>query len=226
MKRPAASRATPRVERGRFITLEGGEGTGKSTQTRLLSDKLRALGIASLTTREPGGAPGAEAIRALLVERGAVSWEPLTEAFLHSAARVEHLATTVRPALAAGTWVISDRFADSTLAYQGYGLGLSKSAIAALTKLATGGLKPDLTLILDLPVEVGLARAGRRMSAGSAPAEDRYERMSPAFHARLRRGFRAIARAEPKRCRIIDASGSVEEVAGRIWSAVARRFKL
>jgi len=229
-KRRGADRKAARAT-GRFITLEGGEGTGKSTQTRRLAEKLQALGIATIATREPGGAPGAEAIRGLLVERGNIQWTPLTEAFLHSAARVEHLAATVRPALAEGTWVISDRFADSTLAYQGYGLGLSKATIATLTRLATGGLKPDLTLILDLPVEKGLERAGRRIGASNGtsptgPLEDRYERMSVDFHARLRRGFRAVAKAEPRRCRIIDATGFVDEVAERIWREVAKRFKL
>jgi dTMP kinase len=179
-----------------------------------------------VATREPGGSPGAEAVRALLVEHRDHGWTPLTEAFLHSAARAEHVAAMVRPALARGEWVISDRFSDSTLAYQAYGLGVPKPTVTALTKLATGGLKPDLTLILDVPVEAGLARAGRRIAATSGPAEDRYERMSADFHARLRRGFRAIARAEPRRCRIIDASGDVDEVAARIWAAVAKRFKL
>lgn len=219
--RKAAARKT-----GRLITLEGGEGAGKSTQIKLLASKLKALHQDVLTTREPGGAPGAEAIRALLVERREQTWAPLTEAILHSAARAEHVAATVRPALDRGMWVISDRFSDSTLAYQGYGLGLAKTTIAALTKLATGGLKPNLTLILDIPVEQGLSRAGRRIEASSGPAEDRYERMGLAFHQRLRRGFRAIAKAEPKRCKIIDASGSVDDVAERIWAAVAKRFKL
>ena len=221
MKRAAARKT------GRLITLEGGEGAGKSTQINLLASKLKDLGKDIITTREPGGAPGAEAIRALLVERRGQTWAPLTEAILHSAARAEHVTATVRPALEKGTWVISDRFSDSTLAYQGYGLGLSKATIAALTERATGGLKPDLTLILDIPVEQGLARAGRRIEANKkGPAEDRYERMGLAFHERLRRGFRAIAKAEPKRCKIIDASGTVDEVAERIWAAVAKRFKL
>jgi dTMP kinase len=215
------------ARRGRFITLEGGEGAGKSTQITLLASKLKVFRQV-LATREPGGAPGAEAIRRLLVERRDHGWTPLGEAFLHSAARAEHVAATVRPALAAGTWVISDRYSDSTLAYQGYGLGLSKATIAALTRIATGGLKPDLTLILEVPVDTGLARAGRRIGAakGSGTAEDRYERMGATFHERLRRGFRAIARAEPRRCRMIDASGSVEDVAERIWAQVAKRFKL
>lgn len=211
---------------GWLITLEGGEGAGKSTQIKLLASKLKALSKDIITTREPGGAPGAEVIRALLVEQRGQTWAPLTEAILHSAARAEHVTATVRPALEKGTWVISDRFSDSTLAYQGYGLGLSKATIAALTQRATGGLKPDLTLILDIPVEQGLARAGRRIEASSGPAEDRYERMSHAFHERLRRGFRAIAKAEPRRCKVIDASGKPNEVAERIWAVVAKRFKL
>jgi len=224
--RAPAKRAKAR--RGRLITLEGGEGAGKSTQIILLASKLKASGKDILVTREPGGAPGAEAIRRLLVERRDHGWTPLTEALLHSAARAEHVAATVRPALARGAWVISDRFSDSTLAYQGYGLGLSKATIATLARIATGGLEPDLTLILEVPVATGLARAGRRIDAtkGSGKAEDRYERMGTAFHERLRRGFRAIARAEPKRCRTVDASGTVDDVAERIWAEVARRFKL
>ena len=225
MTRAPAKRAKAHP-RGRFITLEGGEGAGKTTQIMLLASKLKALGKDVIATREPGGAPGAEVIRRLLVERRSHPWAPLTEAFLHSAARAEHVAATVRPALADGTWVISDRFSDSTLAYQGYGLGLPKATIAALTKIATGGLMPDLTLILEVPVGAGLARAGRRSAAKNGPAEDHYEQMGAAFHERLRRGFRAIAKAEPKRCRMIDASGSIDEVAERIWAQVARRFKL
>lgn len=217
--------ARPAV-RGRFITLEGGEGVGKSTQIKLLASKLKSLNKAVITTREPGGAPGAEAIRALLVERRDHPWSPLTEAFLHSAARAEHVSATVRPALEAGTWVISDRFSDSTIAYQGYGLGLSKTMLASLIKLSTGGLKPDLTLILDLPVEQGLARAGRRIEVTKGPAEDHYERMGLAFHQRLRRGFRAIAKVEPRRCKIIDATGSPDDVAARVWVTVVKRFKL
>jgi dTMP kinase len=221
----ARSSATS-VKVGRFITLEGGEGAGKSTQIKLLESKLKTLQKAVITTREPGGAPGAEAIRALLVQQRNEPWSPLTDAFLHSAARAEHIAATVRPALQAGTWVISDRFSDSTVAYQGYGLGLSKTLLAKLIGLSTGGLKPDLTLILDLPVEQGLARAGKRIEATKGPAEDRYERMGLEFHKRLRRGFRAIAKAEPRRCRVIDATGSPEDVAAQIWATVAKRFKL
>lgn len=225
MTRAPATRAKAQT-RGRFITLEGGEGAGKTTQIMLLASKLNALGKEVIATREPGGAPGAEVIRRLLVERRSQPWAPMTEALLHSAARAEHVAATVRPALACGTWVISDRFSDSTMAYQGYGLGLPKAAIAALTKIATGGLAPDLTLVLEVPVAAGLARAGRRSAAATGPAEDHYERMGAGFHERLRRGFRAIAKAEPKRCRLIDASGSIEDVAQRIWTEVATRFKL
>jgi dTMP kinase len=226
VRRPATTAKARFGTRGRFITLEGGEGAGKSTQIKRLAKKLETLGEEVVTTREPGGSPGAEAIRALLVEHRDHEWTALTEAFLHSAARAEHVAATVRPALERGAWVISDRFSDSTMAYQGYGLGLSKATIRALTKLATGGLTPDVTLILDLPVDTGLARAGRRIAAGNGPAEDRYERMADTFHERLRRGFRAIARTEPRRCRLIDASGSVDDVAASIWAAVAKRFRL
>jgi dTMP kinase len=224
--RASAKWAQAKALRGRFITLEGGEGAGKSTQINLLASKLKGLGKAVVATREPGGAPGAEAIRALLVERRDHPWSPLTEAFLHSAARAEHIAALVRPALDAGTWVISDRFSDSTVAYQGYGLGLSRTMLATLIKLSTAGLKPDLTLILDLPVEQGLIRAGRRIESAKGSAEDRYERMGLEFHKRLRRGFRAIAKAEPRRCKIIDASESLDDVAAQIWAAVARRFEL
>jgi dTMP kinase len=225
VKRPKPTAPVPTV-RGRFITFEGGEGAGKSTQINVLAAKLKALGEDVVTTREPGGSPGAEAIRALLVESRGHGWVPLTEAFLHNAARVEHVAATIRPALARSAWVVCDRFADSTLAYQGYGLGLPKPTIATLNKLATGGLKPDLTIILDLPVIAGLARAGRRIAETTGPVEDRYERMAREFHERLRRGFRAIAKAEPRRCRVIDASGSIDEVAARVWAVVAKRFKL
>lgn len=204
----------------RFITLEGGEGAGKSTQIRLLAEWLRAGGIDVITTREPGGSPGAEEIRALLVDGEAHRWDALTEAMLHCAARRDHLANTVEPALRSGRFVISDRFADSTLAYQGYGLGLDSETIAALNKIATGGRSPDLTIILDLPVEEGLKRANAR--GGSA----RYERMGSGFHERLRKGFLEIAKREPQRCAVVDASLSVPEVESAIRDMVRSRLKL
>jgi dTMP kinase len=209
------------VATGKFITFEGGEGSGKSTQLRRLADALGARGIACVTTREPGGCPGAEEIRRLLVEGGVGRWQPMSEALLNYAARIEHVAHTITPALTRGDWVLSDRFADSTMAYQGYGHGLGPEAIARLHKLALGDLRPDLTLIFDIPVEDGLARA--RARGGN---EDRYERMDKAFHERLRMGFLAIAKAEPQRCAVIDASGDVETVAGRVLATVTTRLSL
>jgi dTMP kinase len=207
--------------RGRFITLEGGEGAGKSTQIARLADALRRAGLTVRTTREPGGSPAAETIRKLLVEGEPGRWQPMTEALLHFAARKEHLETVVLPALAAGEWVISDRFADSTMAYQGYGHRLGRAPIAALYQAVVGDFAPDLTLILDLPVDAGLARTG-----GRGHAEDRYERMDRAFHERVRTGFLEIARAEPQRCVVVDATGNLERVTALVFEAVATRLKV
>ncbi|MEE8445281.1 MAG: dTMP kinase [Alphaproteobacteria bacterium] len=204
---------------GRFITLEGGEGGGKSTQARLLADFLGAHVGEVVATREPGGSPGAEQIRTLLVDGDPRRWDAMTEALLHVAARRDHLVNTILPALARGAWVISDRFADSTMAYQGYGHGLDRRAIAELYRLCAGTLAPDLTLILDLPVETGLARA-----AGRQGGEDRYERMDRDFHRRLRDGFLEIASREPERCVVIDASGDVDSVHAAIADAVRQRL--
>lgn len=206
---------------GRFITLEGGEGAGKSTQIARLADGLRRAGVNVRTTREPGGAAAAETIRKLLVEGEPGRWRPMTEALLHFAARVEHVETMVRPALAAGDWVISDRFADSTLAYQGYGHRLGREAIESLYWTTLGTFAPDLTLILDMPVDAGLARAGARNDV-----ETRYERMGRDFHERVRLGFLEIARLEPGRCVVIDATGNVDEVTARIFAAVAARLHI
>ena len=205
--------------RGKFITLEGGEGAGKSTQVALLAAVLREAGLEVVETREPGGAPGAEEIRALLVQGAPERWDPLTEALLHFAARREHLAKLIEPSLASGSWVISDRFADSTLAYQGIAQGLGQARFKALYELVVGDNGPDLTLILDLPVSDGLARAEAR-----AGAENRYESMGQAFHERLRQGFLEIAAAEPARCIVIDATGSIEAVQAAIRGAVAERL--
>ncbi|MGE0745304.1 MAG: dTMP kinase [Rhodospirillales bacterium] len=207
------------MSRGRFVTLEGGEGAGKTTQVRLLVDALNAAGIDAVATREPGGAPGAERIRNLLVSGAADRWDPLTETLLHIAARREHVARTVAPALERGAWVISDRFADSTMAYQGYGQGVPRATIEALHAAALGGLQPNLTLILDLPVEAGLARADARGDTAT-----RYERMGTDFHRRLRDGFLDIARREPARCIVLDATGGVDTVQRRIRDAVAARL--
>ncbi len=205
------------MARGRFITLEGGEGAGKSTQIRLLSDALAAAGVEVVATREPGGSDGAEAIRGLLVSGDTGRWSARTEALLHTAARRDHLERTVWPALDAGRWVVCDRFFDSTMAYQGYGLGLGRDWVAALQTLALGDFRPDLTLILDLPAETGLARAASRRGA-----EDRYERMDVGFHKRLRDGFLDIAAREPERCVVVDADRAVEAVRAAVLDAVAR----
>lgn len=207
------------MTRGLFITLEGGEGAGKSTQVRLLAESLRAAGIDAIATREPGGAPGAEQIRKLLVDGEVSRWDPMTEALLHSAARREHLVHTLRPALESGKWVVSDRFADSTVAYQGYGLGLGADTVAALNRLVIGDFSPDLTIILDLPAEEGLKRAHER-----GDGAQRYERMGLAFHERLRQGFLEIARSQPQRCVVIDARPKVAEVAAKIRDAVRTKF--
>jgi dTMP kinase len=204
------------MARGVFITLEGGEGGGKSTQAKLLGAALAARGHDVLLTREPGGSPGAESIRALLVQGDAARWDGMTEALLHTAARRDHLTKTVLPALGQGRVVISDRFADSTMAYQGYGHGVDRPTLAALYRAAAGTFLPDLTLILDLPVDVGLARAAAR---ATAPHESRYETMAVAFHQRLRDGFRAIAAAEPARCRLIDADRPVAAIQADILAA-------
>lgn len=211
--------------RGRFITLEGGEGAGKSTQVKRLAAMLSAHGIETVLTREPGGTPGAEDIRALLVTGDPDRWDAMTETLLHYAARRAHVEKTVKPALTRGTWVISDRFADSTMAYQGYAGAVGRETIAGLHKLVLGDFQPDLTLVLDLPVETGLARAKARMQ-GSSAAEDRYERMGLAFHETLRTAFHDIAAREPQRCCLIDASGDPDQVAAALWQAVAAKFNL
>ncbi|MGK2739786.1 dTMP kinase [Tepidicaulis sp. LMO-SS28] len=204
---------------GRFITFEGGEGAGKSSHTARLAEWLRAQGIDVVTTREPGGSPGAEAIRKLLVEGEADRWSGKAEALLHFAARADHLERTIRPALAAGKWVICDRFADSTMAYQGYGHGLEPEVIQTLYDLVVGQDGPDFTLVLDLPVEEGLKRAASR-----GGGEDRYEGMDLSFHERLRQAFLKIAKAEPERCAVIDATQPMEKVTADILDAVASHF--
>ena len=211
------------AQAGRFITLEGGEGAGKSTQIASLATRLEHAGIGVITTREPGGAPGADTIRSILVSGDTDRWDPMSEALLNFAARREHLIRTIWPALERGHWVLSDRFADSTMAYQGYGHGVDRHLIDALYQAAVGDFQPDMTLVLDLPVAEGLARANQRNGTGEN-AEDRYERMDVSFHERLRAGFLAIAAAEPERCVVIDAIGDVDQVAAHIWSAVAKKF--
>ncbi len=225
---------------GRFITFEGGEGVGKSTQVRLLAEALRKRGIDVITTREPGGSPGAEHIRRLLVEGDPERWDVITEALLLTAARHEHLRVTIWPALKRGTWVISDRFADSTIAYQGYGHRESQQVLRQLYQIAAGKFEPDLTLILDLPVDEGLRRAsdqgalsfreepssddGGLLRAARGGGEGRFERMTRAFHERLRKGFLEIAEQNPSRCVVVSAAGSVPDVQRLILAEVDRKL--
>ncbi len=206
---------------GRFITIEGGEGAGKSTQIAHLVARLEAAGKTVRRTREPGGSPGAEAIRNLVVTGAGDRWDGVTEALLMFAARRDHLRATVWPALERGEWVVSDRFADSSMAYQGYARGIGPGKIAELYAWTLGDFRPDLTLVLDLPVEIGLARA--RARAGD---EQRFEGLDLDFHRRLSAGFHAIAAAEPDRCRLVDGSGDIDGTAALIWAAVAERFDL
>ena len=192
----------------KFITFEGGEGAGKTTQIKRLSAYLVGIGQAVLETREPGGSAGAEEIRKLLVEGAPDRWDAETESLLHFAARRDHLVKTIVPALEAGNWVLCDRFADSTIAYQGYGHGVSRKALDQLYDLVSHGLSPDLTFILDLAVDAGLDRASRRAIAGVAVQEDRYERMDVVFHERLRAGFREIAAGNPSGAWCLMAAGT------------------
>jgi len=204
---------------GCFVTFEGGEGSGKSTNLGILAEALEKIGHTVVTTREPGGSKGAEQVRRLLVEGTADRWDEVTEALLHCAARRDHVTRLIRPALDRGDWVISDRFADSTMAYQGYGHGLGRKMIEKLHRYTIGDLKPNLTLILDLPVKTGLSRAGTR--GGN---ETRYERMDGGFHQRLRDGFLDIAARESDRCIVIDAAQEIDSVQQAIRQAVADRL--
>jgi dTMP kinase len=213
---------TTHPSKAAFITFEGGEGTGKSTQARLLADCLAASGIESIVTREPGGSPFAEEIRGLLLGGTLPERAPISEALLFVAARADHVATTISPALRAGRWVICDRFSDSTLVYQGLAGKIPPATLIDLDRLVMGGLKPHLTLILDLPPETGLARATARRTVGSGA--DPFEGRELSYHMALREGFLSIARSEPQRCTVVDASGSPEEVAARVWAVVEQRL--
>ena len=212
--------------RGRFITFEGGEGSGKSTQARLLADALGAHGIAVTQTREPGGSPFAEAVRGMVMSTAHAAVTPLAEALLFSAARADHLVATIRPALDAGRWVVCDRFADSTRVYQGVAAGLDSAHIETLERMVVGGTAPDLTLLLDIDPAEGLARATARRSDGSsAPIDaDTFEIRHLDFHARLRAGFLAIAANEPHRLATIDATPDRDLVRDAIWAVVAERL--
>jgi dTMP kinase len=207
------------MRRGCLITLEGGEGTGKSTQARKLVDRLRGEGRDVITTREPGGSLGAEEIRSLLVSGATDRWSPTAETLLLFAARADHLERVIRPALDRGAWVVCDRFADSTRAYQGAAGGAAPSLVKALEHEVLGHDRPDLTLVFDLPAEAGLGRAHAR-----GEAKTRFEAQDSAFHDRLRTAFLEIARAEPNRCVLIDARPAVDAVADSVWAVVQARL--
>jgi dTMP kinase len=205
----------------RFVTLEGGEGAGKSTLATALRDRLSGLDIDCVVTREPGGSPRAELIREALLGGEVAPLGPFAEALMFNAARIDHIDHTIRPALARGRWVICDRFADSTRAYQGALGRLDPALIAGLERAALAGLRPDMTLILDVPVDVGLGRAAARRGSG---ATDRFEREGRGFHTRLRRAYLDIAEREPDRCIVIDASLPPPEVAQMAWAALEYRL--
>jgi dTMP kinase len=207
---------------GRFITFEGGEGAGKSTQARLLADRLKAHGIDVVVTREPGGSPFAEQVRALVLDPSIEAHSPLSEALLFYAARADHLEKLIRPELARGRWVISDRFSDSTRVYQSAAGGLPLGVFDALEQIVVAPTGPDLTVVLDIAPEVGLRRATERRIASTQP--DAFEKRDLAYHRRLREGFAAIATAEPQRCVLIDAARQPDAIAADIWTHVGRRF--
>lgn len=209
--------------RGRLITLEGGEGVGKSTQARLLVEHLAKSGIEAIGTREPGGSRRAEAIREVLLSGRAAALGPAGEALLFSAARIDHLDEVIRPALAAGKWVVCDRFIDSTRAYQGTLGQLDPRFISGLEHVSVGETLPDLTLIFDLPAEIGMLRAAARRGADN-PA-DRFEGERASFHEMLRQAFLDIATTEPRRCAVVDAWGTPADVAEAVWDIIAARLR-
>jgi dTMP kinase len=209
-------------KQGRFITFEGGEGTGKSTQVKRLAAALEAKKIATVITREPGGSPGAEEIRNLVLTGDPARWNPLTEALLFYAARADHTERKIKPTLADGKWVICDRYSDSSYAYQGGGRGLARETVRRIEAIAIDDFKPDLTLILDMPVEIGL----KRSIARQGNTETRFEEMDVAFHERMRKTFLDIARRNPDRCVVVPADRDVDEVADAIWTTVKKRFRL
>jgi dTMP kinase len=207
--------------RGRFITFEGGEGTGKSTHAMRLAERLKTFGVGVHLTREPGGSLGAEIMRYVLLSGVAKPLGAETEAILFAAARSDHLDTVIRPALARGVWVICDRFADSTRIYQGVAGDVDPRSIRALERIVVGDTKPDLTFILDVPAQLGMQRAAHRRGARNA---DRFENEALAFHEKLRDGFLMLAANEPERCMLIDATAAKDDVAEQIWNVVNERF--
>jgi dTMP kinase len=208
-------------KKARFITLEGGEGTGKSTQIRFLMQRLEAHGVTAKRTREPGGSDGAERIRSLILESGQKRFDALTETLLFFAARNDHLEHIIRPSLEAGTWIVCDRFADSTRVYQGCMGTIDFETLNRLEALVIASTTPDLTLILDLPAEIGIARANARRGAIAA---DGFEAESLDFHQGLRQCYLELAKRDPERCVIVEAEGEAEEVARKIWQIVSKRF--
>lgn len=208
---------------GRFVTFEGGEGAGKSTQIDRLARRLKARGIAVVTTREPGGSERAERIRNAVLSGGAKPLGRLAEALLFSAARRDHLEAKIRPALKRGAFVLSDRFADSTRAYQGSDCGLEPKLLASLERIVVDATKPDLTFILDVPAKVGLSRAAARRRALGEEV-DRFEAEHIGFHERLREAFLRIAADEPERCVVIDARAPPDQIEAQVWAAVEERF--
>ena len=209
---------------GFFITFEGIEGCGKTTQLRLLSGRLQTAGEQVTSTREPGGCPIADQMRAILLDAGNSAITPLAELLLYAAARAQHVQEVIAPALARGEIVLCDRFTDATLAYQGHGRGLHLATITELNRLATGGVEPKLTLLIDCPVEVGLARAMARIEAGSGAREERFELESVRFHERVRAGYLGLAADFPERFVVIDGSGGVAETEKLVATALAARL--
>jgi dTMP kinase len=207
--------------RGRFITFEGGEGSGKSTHIKMLAERLNAAKLRTIVTREPGGSPGAEIIRHLVLSGMGKLLGPDAETLLFAAARDDHVATVIKPALNQGIWVLCDRFSDSTRAYQGRLGKVAPEVLNAMERVTIGDLKPDMTIILDVPVEVGMQRAAKRRGTG---APDRFEAEDVRFHQELRDAYRQIAAAEPQRCVLIDANAEANTVAAKIWAALRDRF--
>jgi dTMP kinase len=212
---------TDHYARGRFITFEGGEGTGKSTQIRLLAERLNTAGIRAITTREPGGSTGAEIIRHMLLAGMGKLLGPMAETLLFAAARDDHVCHVIEPALRGGIWVLCDRFTDSTRVYQGQLGSVDPAFIDALERVTIGYLEPDVTVILDVPVEIGLARAAARRGAADP---DRFESEGREFHERLRQAYLDLARAEPERCVVVAADAEVDAVAARVWDAVQSKL--
>jgi dTMP kinase len=211
---------------GRFITFEGGEGSGKTTQARMLAETLHLSGVGPILSREPGGSPFAEQVRNLILDPEVAPHSALSEALLFYAARADHIEKVIRPALVAGRWVICDRFSDSTRVYQVEAGGLPLDVFKALELIVVKLTYPDLTFILDVPAEVGLARATTRRLAAAIAGEDAdaFEKRDMDFHERLRQGYLAIAKAEPRRCKVIDATAAPDVIAAEVWAHVQRRM--